>query len=63
MLAPRIKVDRGLYERLKVCAERAGYATVDELVTHVLEREAKQLEEAADEETLRQRLKGLGYIS
>ena len=62
----RIALDRALVERLKRHAEAAGYSSVDELVTHVLERELSLAEAApasGDDEEIKKRLKGLGYIS
>jgi len=41
----------------------AGYSSVDEFVTHALEKEMAQLEEADSEEDVRKKLQGLGYIS
>lgn len=60
----RITLDPHLLERAKRCAALAGYATVDEFIAHTLERAVAQLEEAGgDEEELKRRLKGLGYLS
>jgi len=63
MFIPKIKLDKDLFNRLKQYADIAGYSSVEELVTHVLERELASLEGAASEEEIRKRLKGLGYIS
>jgi hypothetical protein len=65
MFAPKIKIDKGLHARLKRYATVTGYSSVDEFATHVLEKELKKIEEAAtgDEEAIKKRLKGLGYIS
>jgi hypothetical protein len=65
MFGPKVKIDRDLYGKLKRYASITGYSSVDEFVTHVLERDLKKLEEAAagDEEAIKKRLKGLGYIS
>jgi len=63
MFTPKIKLDKDLLNRLKQYAEIAGYSSVEEFVTHVLERELASLEGAATEEEIRKRLKGLGYIS
>ena len=45
----------------------ARYSSVEEFITHVLERELRSMESAgdenaADEEAIANRLKGLGYI-
>ena len=41
----------------------AGYSSVEEFITHALEKEIKHLDEAGSEEEIKKRLKGLGYIS
>jgi metal-responsive CopG/Arc/MetJ family transcriptional regulator len=63
VLGSRVKLDRQLLQRVKRCADVAGYSSVEEFITHALERELAQLEDADSEEELRKRLKGLGYIS
>lgn len=63
MFGPKIKLDRNLYEKVKKYAEIAGYSSVDEFVTHALEKELARLEDADSEEEIKKRLKGLGYIS
>ena len=62
MFGTRIKVERELYERLKNTAVSLGYSTVDEFVTHLLEKAVSDAEEAESEEAIRKRLQGLGYI-
>lgn len=59
----RITLDPHLLERAKRCAALAGYSSVDEFIAHTVERAVAQLEEAGDEEELKRRLKGLGYLS
>jgi hypothetical protein len=64
MGAVKIRIDAGLYERLKECSEVVGYSSVDELITHVLEKEVDRLAgDKADLETTKERLKGLGYLA
>ncbi len=63
MFGPKIRVEKELFERLKRYAEIAGYSSVQEFVSHVLERELASLEGADSEEEIRKRLQGLGYIS
>ncbi len=48
---------------MKRYAALAGYSSVDEFITHALEKEIAQLEEADSEEEIKKRLQGLGYIS
>jgi metal-responsive CopG/Arc/MetJ family transcriptional regulator len=60
----RIKLDKDLLEKVKKYAAIAGYSSPEEFVTHALENEIAKLEEAGDdEEELKKRLQGLGYIS
>ncbi|HUV86062.1 MAG TPA: hypothetical protein VMX79_03010 [bacterium] len=60
----KIKLDGELWDRVKKVAETAGYATPEEFVTHVIEKELSALEGGAeDEEEIKKRLQGLGYIS
>jgi len=47
----RVKLDKALVARAKRYADMAGYSSVEEFITHALEKEIKK------------RLKGLGYIS
>ena len=58
----KLKIDRSLYDRLAEAAERAGYATTEEFILHVLEREVADTERASDEEEVNKQLRGLGYI-
>ena len=62
MFEPRIKIERHLYASLKKAALAAGYSTVEEFITHVLEKTAAEVEQAQSEEEVRKRLQGLGYI-
>lgn len=62
MFEPKIKIERGLYQRLEKVAQAAGYASVDEFVTHMLEKAAADAEKVESEAEVRKRLQGLGYI-
>ena len=59
----RIKLDKALIARVRRYSELAGYSSVEEFITHCLEKEIKTLDEADSEEEIKKRLKGLGYIS
>jgi hypothetical protein len=59
----KIRLDKALLTRVKRYAEIAGYSSVEEFITHALEKEMRHLDEAESEEEIRKRLKGLGYIS
>jgi len=63
MFGPKIKLDRVLFEKVKKYSELAGYSSAEEFVTHALEKELAKLEDASSEEEIKNRLKGLGYIS
>ena len=58
-----VKIDKSLRAKLKRCADLAGYASVDEFVTHVLEKEIASIDNSDSEEQMKKKLKGLGYIS
>lgn len=59
----RIKLDPRLIERARHCAETGGYASVEEFVTHAIERACASLDDPGNDEELKRRLKGLGYLS
>jgi predicted DNA-binding protein len=58
----KIKIDANLYERVKKVAEKAGYATPEEFVIHMIEKELSVLESADSDADVTERLRGLGYI-
>jgi hypothetical protein len=58
----KIKLDANLYERAKAAAEAAGYSSVDEFVTHLLEKELTRTESPDAEGLVTDRLRGLGDI-
>ena len=59
----KIKVEKDLLERIKQISEVAGYASHEEFIMHVLEKELAQFEDADSDEAIVEKLKGLGYIS
>jgi hypothetical protein len=59
----KIKLDKALLDKVRKYAEVAGYSSPEEFITHALEKELAQLEDAGSEEELKKRLQGLGYIS
>ena len=61
-MAEKIKVDGHLYDRLKKVSEIAGYASVDEFVTHMIEKELSKIESSGSDQDVEERLRGLGYI-
>ena len=60
---PKVKIGNDLYAKVKKFAEVAGYSSVDEFVTHALEKEVSQLEGSDSEDEIKKKLQGLGYIS
>ena len=63
MFGHKIRLNNDLYEKIKKHAEAAGYSSVEEFVTHVLEKEIAQFEKGDSEEEIKKKLQGLGYIS
>ncbi len=59
----KIKVEKELLRRIKHYAKIAGYSSEEEFIAHTLEKEIARRDEADDEEEVKKRLKGLGYIS
>ena len=59
----KVKLDAGLVDRFSKFAEIAGYSSPEEFITHALEKELALLEDAEDEEEIKKRLQGLGYMS
>ena len=59
----KVKLERDLVDKLRKVADVAGYATVDEFVAHVLEKEMVHFDDSKDDDAIRAKLKGLGYIS
>jgi len=58
----KIKIDSNLLSRAKKAAEVAGYSSVEEFVTHIMEKEIAKYESNEVEEKVADRLRGLGYI-
>ena len=59
----KIKLDKDLMDKVKKYAEMSGYSSLEEFITHCLEKEISKLEESDSEEEIKKKLKGLGYIS
>ncbi len=59
----KIKLEKDLIDRIKRVSEVAGYASHEEFITHVLEREIAQFEGDDSDEDITEKLRGLGYIS
>jgi hypothetical protein len=63
MFGNRVKLDKALLAKIKRYADLAGYSSVEEFITHALEKEIALLEQSESEQELKKKLKGLGYIS
>ena len=59
----KIKIAKDLLDKVRKFAELSGYSSIEEFITHVLEKEIAKVEEADSEEEIKKKLKGLGYIS
>ncbi|MFW6198265.1 MAG: hypothetical protein ACOC5E_00430 [Acidobacteriota bacterium] len=59
----KVKLDKDLLAKVEKYADIAGYSSVEEFITHALEKELALLEDADSEEEIRKKLQGLGYIS
>ncbi len=59
----KIILDKDLIDRVKRVAEVAGYASHEEFIVHIIERELAQFEGANSDEEITEKLRGLGYIS
>jgi len=63
MAKAKVKLDKDLLEKVKKYSELSGYSSVEEFITHCLEKEISKLDESDSEEEIKKKLKGLGYIS
>ncbi len=60
---PKIKIESGLHDRIKKVTEVAGYSSIEEFVTHMIEKELEKIEAPDDnDKAVEERLRGLGYI-
>ena len=63
MFGSKIKLNKELLEKAKKYSQIAGYSSVEEFITHALEKEIAKLEESDSEDEIKKKLQGLGYIS
>jgi len=63
MAKGKVKLDKDLLEKVKKYAALSGYSSMEEFITHCLEKEIAKLEDSDSEEEIKKKLKGLGYIS
>ena len=62
-MSTKIKLPKELFQKVEKFAELAGYSSVEEFVIHILEKETSKLDGSDDEDEIKKRLQGLGYIS
>ena len=58
----KIKIENELYNRMKEYVEANGYSSVEEFVTHVIEKEIEGISDEESEEKMKSVLRGLGYL-
>ena len=58
----KIKIDDGLFNRVKKVAEIGGYADPEEFIVHMIEKELAKIDDTGSEAEVTERLKGLGYL-
>ena len=58
----KIKIDKELFNRAKDAAEVAGYSSVEEFVTYIIETEVAKNESSDTDDQVEEQLRGLGYI-
>ena len=63
MGSAKVKLDKDLLDKAEAYAERAGYSSVEEFIGHLIEKELAKTEDSDSEDEVREKLKGLGYIS
>jgi len=68
MFKKKIPIDKDLFERASLFAEEKGYADLSEWVSDLMEEEMKRAQGTPssggkEEDEVKKRLQGLGYIS
>ena len=58
----KVKINSNLFDRVKNAVEAAGYSSVEEFVTHIIENEVAKYETDDTDEKVADQLRGLGYI-
>jgi len=59
----KIKIEKDLYQKVRQVSQNAGYASVEEFVSHLLEKIVETPDTWENDEDVVKRLQGLGYIS
>lgn len=58
----KVKIDSGLFLKASRRASELKYGSVGEYITHLLERDLSMPVNSKSDETIKNRLKGLGYF-
>ena len=58
MATAKVAIDKALFGKIKKYSDLSGYSSVEEFVTHCLEKELAKIEEADSEEEIKKKLKG-----
>jgi hypothetical protein len=58
----KIKIDSALFARAKNVVDAAGYSSLEEFITHIIEQEVAKYEQSDADEKTAEKLRGLGYI-
>jgi hypothetical protein len=58
----KIKIDSALYSRAKKAAKTAGYSSLEEFITHIIETEVARHEHTDTDDKVADQLRGLGYL-
>ncbi len=58
----KIKIDKALLAKAKDIAPVAGYTSVEEFVEHAIETAIEKFCGDQEDEAVKERLKGLGYL-
>ena len=61
-MAKKIKIESNLFDRAKTAAEAAGYSSVEEFITHLIEQGIEQSGSDNTDQQVSDQLRGLGYI-
>jgi hypothetical protein len=62
-LDKKIKLDRDLFNHAKQFAEAQGYSSMEEFISHLVEKEIARAEEDQSVEEIQKKMRGLGYFA
>jgi metal-responsive CopG/Arc/MetJ family transcriptional regulator len=61
-MAPKLKIEKSLYDRLKDVAASKGYSSTDEFISHILETASAESDDQESNDEVRRRMQWLGYM-